>query len=83
MGNMKREEIESVIDDFLIEEFEIEEELLKPEALLIQDLGIESLDFVDIVVIIEQEFGFKVTRDDMANVKTLSDMYNYVQERIN
>ncbi len=83
MDNMKREEIESIIDDFLIEEFEIEEELLEPEALLIQDLGIESLDFVDIVVIIEQEFGFKVTRDDMANVKTLNDMYNYVQERIN
>ena len=41
--------------------FEVEESKLVPEALLTDDLGIESLDFVDIVVIIEQEFGFKAT----------------------
>lgn len=79
---MQRDEIVKIINQFLVEEFEIEEDALVPEALLIQDLGIESLDFVDIVVIIEQEFGFKVTREEMAEVKTLEDMYQYIAERV-
>ena len=79
---MQREEIVKIINQFLVEEFEIEESALVPEALLIQDLGIESLDFVDIVVIIEQEFGFKVTREEMADVKTLEDMYQYIAKRV-
>ena len=53
-----------------------------PKLSLTDDLGIESLDFVDIVVIIEQEFGFKATRDEMAKVRTLEDMYNYIEQRI-
>ncbi|HLW08170.1 MAG TPA: phosphopantetheine-binding protein [Marinilabiliaceae bacterium] len=79
---MQRDEIVKIINQFLVEEFEIEESTLVPEALLIQDLGIESLDFVDIVVIIEQEFGFKVTREEMADVKTLEDMYQYIAKRV-
>jgi acyl carrier protein len=79
---MKQEVIEKV-NKFLTEEFEIEESLLKPEAHLINDLGIESLDFVDIVVIIEKDFGFKVKREEMAEVRTLNDMYKYIDDRTN
>ena len=79
---MQREDIARIINSFLGEEFEVEESKLVPEALLTDDLGIESLDFVDIVVIIEQEFGFKATRDEMAKVRTLEDMYNYIEQRI-
>jgi len=59
---MQRAEIIDKVNEFLIEEFEIEEGALTPDAHLIDDLGIESLDFVDIVVTIEKEFGFKVKR---------------------
>ena len=57
---MERSEIIEKINLFLIEEIEIEEELLNEEALLKEDLGIDSLDFVDVVVIVEREFGFKI-----------------------
>lgn len=77
---MKPEIIEKV-NEFLAEEFEIEKDLLKPEARLVEDLGIESLDFVDIVVIIERDFGFKVKREDMEGVRTLEDLYNYIGSR--
>ena len=79
---IQRAEIEQIVNDFLVEEFEIDKNLLKPEAHLINDLEIESLDFVDIVVIIEKEFGFKVKREEMVNVRTLNDMYNYIEERV-
>jgi acyl carrier protein len=79
---MHREEIEEKVNEFLIEEFEIEEGALQPDAHLIDDLGIESLDFVDIVVTIEKEFGFKVKREEITKVRTLSDLYSYIEERI-
>lgn len=79
---MKREEIIEKVNEFLIDEFEIEESTLQLDAHLIDDLGIESLDFVDIVVIIEKEFGFKVKREDITKVRTLSDLYSYIEKHI-
>ncbi|MDD2623065.1 MAG: phosphopantetheine-binding protein [Bacteroidales bacterium] len=80
---MKREQIVSIINDFLINEIEIEENLIKDEALLKQDLDIDSLDFVDIVVIVERNFGFKIKPEEMAHVKTLSEFYDYIESKVN
>lgn len=79
---MTRKEIEKIINTFLIEEIEIDETLLKPEALLKEDLGIDSLDLVDIVVIIKHHFGLKINPEEMANVHTLSQFYDYVESKL-
>ena len=78
---MKKEIIEKV-NHLLVEEFEIEPELLVPEALLKQDLEIDSLDFVDIVVLIDREFGFKPTAEELKTVKTLAAFYDYIEQHI-
>lgn len=80
---MKREEIVTIVNDFLIKEIEIEETLIKEDAQLKQDLDIDSLDFVDIVVIVERNFGFKIKPEEMANVKTLSEFYDYIESKVN
>ncbi|HOS17335.1 MAG TPA: phosphopantetheine-binding protein [Bacteroidales bacterium] len=80
---MKREEIVSIVNDFLINEIEIDENLIKTDALLKQDLDIDGLDFVDIVVIVERNFGFKIKAEEMANVKTLSEFYDYIESKVN
>jgi acyl carrier protein len=79
---MQRAEIIETVNEFLIDEFEIEESALGPDAHLIDDLGIESLDFVDIVVTIEKEFGFKVKREEITDVRTLNDLYAYIEKRV-
>jgi acyl carrier protein len=78
---MQRAEIIEKVNEFFIDEFEIEESALGPESHLINDLGIESLDFVDIVVTIEKEFGFKVKREEITEVRTLNDLYDYIEKR--
>lgn len=78
-----REEIISTVNNFLVEEIEVEESLLKEEALLKDDLGIDSLDFVDIVVIVERNFGFKIKPEEMANVRTLGQFYDYIFSKVN
>ena len=72
---MTRTEIEEKVRDFLIEDLEIEEENIFPDARLKEDMGIDSLDYVDIVVIVEKNFGFKIVPQEMASVKTLSQFY--------
>lgn len=80
---MDIKEIENKVNEFLIEDLEIEEENIYPEAKLKEDVGIDSLDFVDIVVIVEKNFGFKIKPEEMAGVKTLADFYNYIDRKLN
>ena len=80
---MLREEVISKVNEFLVEEIEIDEAVIKPESRLKDDLGIDSLDFVDIVVIVEKHFGFKIKPEEMANVRTLSDFYAYIESKVN
>ncbi len=75
---MEKKEIIEIVNNFLIEEFEIEPDAINDEAHMMNDLGLESLDFVDVVVIIEKEFGFKVKREDMAEIKNLGGLYDYI-----
>ena len=78
---MTIEEIKEKVENILVEEFEIEQDKLQPEAMLKQDVGIDSLDFVDIVVAIEREFGLKPTAQELNQVKTLGELYTFIQER--
>ena len=75
---MTKEEIIKIIKAFLIEEFEIEEEKLIPSARLKSDLGLESLDFVDIAVIVQKEFNLTLKGEEMSSIKTLDDLHQYI-----
>lgn len=79
---MTRQEIEEKVNEFLIDDLEIDEDKISPEALLKDDLDIDSLDFVDIVVIVEKKFGFKIKPEEMAGVKTLNQFYAYIESKV-
>lgn len=79
---MTRTEIEEKVREFLIDDLEIDEEKISGEALLKDDLGIDSLDFVDIVVIVERNFGFKIKPEEMTGVKTLSQFCDYIEGKV-
>lgn len=80
---MNRNEIEEKVRNFLIEDLEIDEEKIIPDALLKEDLGIDSLDFVDIVVIVERNFGFKIKPEEMKGVDTYSKFCDYIETKVN
>ena len=79
---MTRTEIEEKVKEFLIEDIEIDESKIFPEARLKDDLGIDSLDFVDIVVLVDQKFGFKIRQDEMVGVDTFSKFCDYIQTKV-
>lgn len=78
---MNREEIEKKVRDFMVNDLEIDEEEISPDARLKEDLGVDSLDLVDIVVIVEKVFGFKINPEEMTNVKTLSQFCDYIESK--
>ncbi len=79
---MTREQVIEITNNFLVEEIEIEEGMLSEEANLKDDLGIDSLDFVDIVVIVERHFGFKIKPEEMSGVTTLGTFYDYIFSKV-
>lgn len=79
---MNRQEIESKVKEFLLEDLEIDEENIFPEAKLKEDMAIDSLDYVDIVVIVEKNFGFKIKAEEMAKVKTMSQFCDYIESKV-
>ncbi|MDE6246262.1 MAG: acyl carrier protein [Muribaculaceae bacterium] len=79
---MNIDEIKEKVNRFLIDDLEIEEDSLSDGAALKDDLGIDSLDFVDIVVIVEKNFGFKIKPEEMSNIITLQDFYNYIASKV-
>ena len=80
---MSRQEIEEKVREFLIEDLEIDEEKIVPEGKLKDDLGIDSLDFVDIVVIVEKKFGFKIKPEEMAGITILKQFCDYIESKVN
>ena len=80
---MERQEIEEKVKNFLIEDLEIEEEKIQDDAKLKEDIGIDSLDFVDIVVIVEKTFGFKIKPEEMQGVVTLHYFNDYIEKNVN
>ena len=79
---MNRTEIEEKVREFLIDDLEIDEEKIVDDAKLKEDLGIDSLDFVDIVVIVEKKFGFKIKPEEMADVRTVAQFGDYIESKV-
>ena len=58
-----------------------DEDEVTMEATMQDDLGADSLDLVDLVMSVEEEFGVKVADEDLENIKTVGDIVNYIEER--
>ena len=77
------EEIIEKINEFLSEEFEVGMEKIAPEASLKDTLELDSLDYIDLVVVIENNFSFKVKPGDFAQIATFNDFYDYIISKVN
>tara|TARA_B110000259_G_scaffold185022_1_gene233245 strand:+ start:1325 stop:1567 length:243 start_codon:yes stop_codon:yes gene_type:complete len=79
---MNKNVIVEKINSFLIDEFEVESEDISPEANLKETLDLDSLDFVDLVVSVESNFGVKLIGEDFVNVVLLEDFYNLIENKL-
>lgn len=77
---MKREEIVSLVNEVFEEYFELEQEELLPEKLLFDDLGLDSLDIVDMIVGLQKKFGINLrNQTGFQQIRSLKDVYDFLE----
>lgn len=79
---MDKEQFIEQLNALLAEEFEVEVSTIQPDATVKITLALDSLSFVDMVAVIENEFGVKVPGQDLKNMKKFSELYDYLYEKI-
>jgi acyl carrier protein len=71
---------EDKVKEIIAKELEVDVKQLTPEAKFIEDLGADSLDIVELVMALEEEFGLDIPDEDADKLKTVGDAMKYLQE---
>lgn len=79
---MSKEEIIERMIHFMVDEFEVDAATIQPQANLKDTLGLDSLDYVDLVVSIDSNFGVKLIEADFAGIDTFDSFYNLIENKL-
>ncbi len=76
---MTEQEVIDITNKVFEESFEIDKEKLHPEAHIFNDLGLDSLDIVDLVAALQKSFGVNIRNEEkVRNIRTLQDVYEFI-----
>jgi acyl carrier protein len=73
--------VEEKVRDIIVEQLGVSPDEVMPEASFIDDLGADSLDIVELVMAIEEEFDLEISDDDAEKMQTIGDAVTYVDEK--
>ena len=79
---MEKQELIEKINSALADEFEVEESVITPEAPIKETLELDSLSLVDLVALIESNFGIKIAGSEVSNIKTFASLYDFDFDRM-
>ena len=80
---MEKNELIAKINSVLANEFEVEESEIAPEKEIKATLQLDSLSLVDMIAVIEEEFGVEIKGQSVAQVKTFQNLYDFVYGKTN
>jgi len=69
------------VKDIIVDQLGVDPEKVKPEASFIDDLGADSLDIVELVMAMEEEFNLEIPDEDAEKLKTVQDVASYLQSK--
>lgn len=79
---MTDQEIIELINSSLAKEFELDQDTFSPETTIFEDMGLDSLDIVDMVIVLEAAFSFKIREEEaLRQIRTLGDIYTFVIDK--
>ena len=73
--------IDERVKQIIVEQLGVNEDQVTPEASLIDDLGADSLDIVELVMAFEEEFGQEIPDEDTEKIRTVGDVVRYLEQR--
>jgi acyl carrier protein len=77
---MSEKSIEQRVKDIIVEQLGVKAEQVTPEAKFIEDLGADSLDTVELVMALEEEFGNEIPDEQAEKLQSVGDVIKYVEE---
>ena len=75
-------DIEQRVREIIADQLGESVENVTPEKDFVQDLGADSLDVVELVMALEEEFGIEIPEEDAEKIKTVGDAINYIKEKL-
>jgi len=72
--------IEERVRKVVVEQLEVSDDQVTPEASFVDDLGADSLDTVELVMALEEEFGIEIPDDQAENIAQVKDAVKYIEE---
>ena len=79
---MKMEEVQAKLKEIVIDRLNAEEDQIKPEASFVEDLGADSLDIVELIMGIEEEFDIEIPDEDAEKLTTVEEAMTYVKTKL-
>ena len=79
---MSSEEIFEKIKGIIVEQLQVSDTTITEESSFIDDLGADSLDLVELIMALEEEFGIEIPDTDAEKVVTVGDVVNYIKENV-
>ncbi len=73
--------VEERVKNIIIEQLNVDAESVTPDASFIEDLGADSLDIVELVMTMEEEFDLEIPDEDAEKIKSVGDVITYVQNK--
>ncbi len=73
--------VEEKVKNIIVEQLNVESESVTPDANFVEDLGADSLDIVELVMTMEEEFDIEIPDEDAEKIKSVGDVINYIQAR--
>jgi acyl carrier protein len=77
-----KDEILLVLKDVLSGHFELPPERIRPDAHLVEDLDLDSIDWIDLAVKLEMETGLKLGESELASIRTIQDLVDIIHHRL-
>jgi len=74
--------VEEKVKNIIVEQLGVSPDAVVPEASFIDDLGADSLDLVELVMVLEEEFGQEIPDEDAGKIQTVQDASNYINEHM-
>ncbi len=74
--------VERRVIEIIVEQLGVSEEEVTIEASFIEDLGADSLDLVELIMAMEEEFGIEISDEDAEKIQTVQDVVSYINEHM-
>lgn len=75
-------DVQKLLTENICEQLGVDESQVKPEARFIDDLGADSLDMVELLMAVEEEFGFEISDEDAEKITTVGQAKEYIEGRL-